>query len=84
MDDLRKITCKFSCDLCGLEDVEAEVPVRPLALDVVTWIKGVLGWALVEAHNTLKTFSRVMIPVADEEGNEAPHIGAAVPRTEKP
>lgn len=39
---ISQITLKYSCDRCGLKDVEVSVPARQNE-DVVAWLEGVVG-----------------------------------------
>jgi hypothetical protein len=75
----RTIQCAFSCQLCGAERVEFEVPVRPVALDILTWMETVVNPRLFQAHRVARNCpapkSDLWIPIADAEGNEAKHIG---------
>lgn len=62
-----KITCKYSCHLCGLKAIEVAVPARGDE-DVISWMKA-LGKYLSEDHHAKSphcrpdTLSNVMIPI---------------------
>lgn len=88
MTEQRTLTCKFTCDACGLTNIEFQVPVRPVALDVVTWMKTVMTRAVMKSHSALspdchpKTISKIYIPIEDGE-RKAKHIGA-IPKMSEP
>ncbi len=46
------LTCKFSCSVCGLKDVEVQVPARedPDKMTVVEWMDRVVVRHVMRAH----------------------------------
>jgi len=62
------ITCEYSCDLCGAEDVSFEVPIRQKNEDIFKWMRNVLNPAMISDHQQCspgcrpETMSRLMIP----------------------
>lgn len=75
------IQVKYSCR-CGIHRAEVYVPVRPSAMDVVTWVQNVVGAWIVTDHKqrspdcTSQEMSEVMIPI----DKDREYIGA--PRTQ--
>jgi hypothetical protein len=71
------IRCLYSCDLCGLEKVEAEVPARTFE-GIIDWTERVLGGALSADHARRSplchatSLARVYVPVKGTD-----RIGAA-------
>jgi hypothetical protein len=63
------IRCLYSCDLCGLNDVAVDVPVRAAAEGVVEWIEGVCLPAVSGDHRArspacrTERLQRLKIPV---------------------
>ncbi len=47
------ITCQYSCTLCGLTDVEVEVPIREKSQNIVEWMKNICIPATVVDHARL-------------------------------
>lgn len=67
MNDAPKITCKYSCHLCGINKVEVDVPARGDE-DILQWMD-VLAARLSADHRERSphcrpiTLSDVMIPI---------------------
>ena len=69
------LECKFSCELCGVADAVAFVPVRKTGQEVTDWMEKVCIPAICEAHFLLsrdcrpKQLTNLMIPIyEDAEG----------------
>ena len=75
------IKCKFSCDECGLKDIEVLVPARASPLsDIKTYMDQVVASVIYRKHQSLSpqckatTITQLMIPLpADDDPN--PWIG---------
>lgn len=44
------ISIFYTCELCGLRDVDVRLPYRPSDMDVVVWMKEHVGVALSKDH----------------------------------
>jgi hypothetical protein len=73
MTEIAYITCKYSCDECGLHRVEVTVPARPKSMDIARWVQNVAAYMVYADHSCRSpkcrsnTMSEMMIPITGAE-----------------
>lgn len=80
MNEITHITCKYSCDECGLKRVEVQVPARPEAMEVTRWVKEVAAYVIYADHSCRSPecksnmMSEMMIPMTGAKVIGGPSI----------
>lgn len=79
------ITCKFSCQACGVRDAPVRVRARYDAEDVVSYVKNIIGIAVLIEHERLSpncdstVMSTLKIPFDEDDpgwyvGKQTNHV----------
>ncbi len=85
---MKELTVLFSCEKCGLQDVECKVRARAKEEDVAQWFEGVVIAAIARKHTTLSllceakkiTYIKIPIDHNDPDGWVGKHTDIVQPK----